>query len=71
MSEPRNIRLGVNMNPETAAALRKIADLNGVTVTEAVRRAIAVAVFVEGETRSGCKVFLEDADGARRELVLM
>ncbi|MFW3631242.1 ribbon-helix-helix protein, CopG family [Rhodococcus qingshengii] len=72
VDQTKPIRLSVNMNNETADALREIADRYGVSVTEAVRRAISVAHFVEQETRAGKTVQIEDPKtGKVRELVMM
>lgn len=70
--QEKSIRLSVNMNPETADALREIAKNHGVSITEAVRRAIAVASFIEEESRKGNSIQIEDAQTKKvRELVLM
>ncbi|WP_241031951.1 ribbon-helix-helix protein, CopG family [Rhodococcus koreensis] len=68
----KSIRLSVNMNTETAEALREIAEAYGISVTEAVRRAVSVAHFVEEQTRQGKTVQIEDPKtGKVRELVMM
>jgi hypothetical protein len=46
-------RLGVNINDETAAALRRLAERDEMTVTEVVRRAVSVYTFVRDETEKG------------------
>ena len=70
--QTKPIRLSVNMNQETADALREIAEVYGVSVTEAVRRAVSVAHFVEEQTRAGKTVQIEDPKtGKVRELVMM
>jgi hypothetical protein len=48
-------RLNVNINDETAAALRELAARRGATVTEIVRRAVSVYKFVEDEVVDGNK----------------
>ncbi|MEW6747905.1 MAG: ribbon-helix-helix protein, CopG family [Planctomycetota bacterium] len=66
------VRLSVNMNQETAAALKEIADHHGVSVTEAVRRAVAIASFIEDELAKGKSVqVLDEQTGRVREVVLM
>ena len=66
------VTLCVNMNAETAAALKEIADERGLSYTEAVRRAISIAKFVEDEIEEGRKIQTVDADRKDvRELVLM
>jgi predicted DNA-binding helix-hairpin-helix protein len=42
-------RLSVNINDETAEALKELAARRGTTVTEVVRRAVSVYKFVEDE----------------------
>lgn len=64
------VRLSVNVNQETAAALKELSKRRGVTVTEAVRRSISLQKFLQGERRRGRKVHTLNADGTRvRELV--
>ena len=53
-------RLSVNMNEETAQALKELAEKNGLSVTEAVRRAISVYKFVNDELESGRKILTMD-----------
>lgn len=65
------VRLNVNLNQETADALKKIASESRISYTEAVRRAISVYKFVDDEIDSGHKVQTVDSKGSVRELVLM
>lgn len=46
-------KLNVNINDETAAALKDLADRRQITVTEVVRRAVSVYKFVEDEVVDG------------------
>jgi hypothetical protein len=65
-------RLNVNLNQETAAALKEIAARENISLTEAVRRAIAIFKFVEDEQAEGRKIQTMDANESnKRELVLM
>lgn len=50
-------RLSVNINDETAEALKSLAERKGTTVTEIVRRMAAVYKFVDDETSEGKKTF--------------
>src|SRR3954452_1193318 len=59
-SDTKVTRLSININEETAAALRDMAARRGVSVTEAVRRAVAIAKFVEDETMNGSTVQVDD-----------
>lgn len=66
------VRLSVNLNQETADALKEIAADSGVSLTEAVRRAISVYKFVDDEREAGRRVQTVDPKGgAVRELVLV
>jgi ribbon-helix-helix CopG family protein len=47
------IRLSVNLSEERAAALREIAKTPGITVTEAVRRALATEALPGGPIELG------------------
>lgn len=75
--EPRTatqhlVRLSVNMNPETAAALKEFAASKHLSYTEAVRRAIAIAKYIDDEVSEGRKV--QTVDPSRedvRELILI
>lgn len=64
-------RLSVNMNAETAEALRSLAQARGLNITETVRWAISIAAFVNEELQAGRKIHTVRADGKkRRELVI-
>lgn len=65
-------RLNVNMNAQTADALRQLARDNGISFTEAVRRAISIYKFFEDEMAQGRKIQTMDRDGGnKRDVVLM
>ncbi|MGL5829447.1 MAG: ribbon-helix-helix protein, CopG family [Angustibacter sp.] len=49
------VRLSVNINDETEAALKELAAKKGTTVTEIVRRAVSVYKFVDEQTGDGQK----------------
>jgi hypothetical protein len=66
------VRLNVNLNTETADALKEIADHRGISFTEAVRRAISVYKFIDEETQEGRRIQTVNSDRSEvRELVLM
>lgn len=66
------VRLSVNMNPETAEALKELANSKHLSYTEAVRRAIAIAKYINDEVNEGRKVQTVDADRKDiRELILI
>ncbi|KHL00229.1 ribbon-helix-helix protein, CopG family [Sinomonas humi] len=65
-------RLSINMNPETAATLKKLAQQEGLSQTEVIRRAVALMEFIQDERRHGRKIQTMDSnDKNKRELVLV
>lgn len=56
-------RLNVNINSETAAALRKLKEEKGLNATEIVRNAIALYEYLADEKKNGRKVQTSDAYG--------
>ncbi|MGW5124533.1 hypothetical protein ACWEQ7_10850 [Streptomyces sp. NPDC004069] len=62
-AEPTVTRLSVNINEDTAAKLRWYKEHKGISITETVRRAVALLELVERETASGNEVLLKSRDG--------
>ena len=62
------IRLTADLPIAEANALKELAALQGVTVTEALRRAIATEGTLQARRKTGSKVLLEK-DGMLSELV--
>lgn len=62
------VRLSVNMNRPTAEALREYAERHDISITEAVRRVVATADFLDKEIAAGHKVQVQ-GEGVVRELV--
>lgn len=70
--EQRYTRLSVNIALDVADALRSLAKRRGITVTDGVRRAIAIWTLVEDASAKGQQVQIVDpATGNVRELVLV
>lgn len=66
------VRLNVNLNAETAEALKEIAEERGISFTEAVRRAISVYKYIDDEVQEGRKVTTSDQENKNvKELVLL
>ncbi|MCX4757851.1 ribbon-helix-helix protein, CopG family [Kitasatospora purpeofusca] len=66
-------RLSVNINDDTADALQRLKSEKGISITEAVRRAVALLDLVERETNKPGqpgKLQIVDYDGAVRQLLL-
>jgi hypothetical protein len=62
-------RLNINVSDGDGTALETIAEEDGITVTEAVRRAIAADVFLRDARARGERVLLQDSAGATREIL--
>ncbi|KIQ62976.1 hypothetical protein TR51_29435 [Kitasatospora griseola] len=68
--EPKGFtRLSININAETEEVLKRHKK-RGISITETVRRAVALLDLVEREYESGSKIQLVDRDNGVRELVL-
>lgn len=57
------VRLNINIGDKVAEALRRVAEEKDISITEAVRRAISVWVWVEGETAAGRSMAVLSEDG--------
>lgn len=64
------VRLSVNLNPDVADALKQYASRKGISVTEAVRRAITVLTFIENAQNRGASLHLEEG-GTLKEILLL
>jgi len=62
---PTHTRLTVNINPETKKALEEIAKNRHVTVTEVIRRAVALYAFIEKEIADGNRIQIDDGQKIR------
>ena len=70
--EQRYTRLSVNVALDVAEALRTLTKRRGITITDGVRRAIAIWKLVEDASAKGQQVQIVDpATGNVRELVLV
>lgn len=59
-SAANSTRLSVNINARTASDLRRLAQDQGMTYTEAVRRAIEVLAFLTDEREAGNSIQVVD-----------
>lgn len=59
------VKLTINLSDEAAETLKTLADNNGITVTEQVRRAISTEKWI-GEQK---KVLIEDDQGKLQQVV--
>ncbi|HET9663944.1 MAG TPA: ribbon-helix-helix domain-containing protein [Burkholderiales bacterium] len=49
-------KLSINVNRETAETLQQIAEDKGVSITEAVRRAVALLKYIDDSQKAGMEV---------------
>jgi hypothetical protein len=54
-------RLSVNLSPAVAATLRDYAGRKGVSVTEAIRRAISILNYIDDAQTRGASLNIEEA----------
>lgn len=72
---PRDVvRLSVNLASDVAGALKELSHTQGVSVTEGVRRAIALWKLISDEQAKGNRVMVVEGEGDKaryRELVML
>lgn len=68
MATPRKIRLNADLSPAVADALKQLAASQGVSLTEALSRAIGTEATLAEKRRNGGKVLVQE-DGALKELI--
>ena len=61
------VRLSVNVSPVVADTIKSIAKRNGISVTEAVRRAISVLEYIDSAQRRGASINIQE-DGVLTEV---
>jgi hypothetical protein len=54
-------RLSVNLSPAVAATLKEYAGRKGVSVTEAIRRAISILSYIDEAQSRGASLNIEEA----------
>lgn len=66
----KSVKLCISLPEQVMNALKEVAVSQGVTMTEAIRRAIGTEKFLMKEKEKGGKVLIEDKEKNLRELVL-
>lgn len=65
-------RLNVNLNAETANALKDLVERHGITYTEAIRRAVSVYQYFDAEKAVGNRIQSMKPNGEdKRDIILM
>ncbi|WOL31463.1 hypothetical protein [Microcoleus phage My-WqHQDG] len=62
-------RMSVTLNGEASQQLEWLAEVQGITQVEALRKAIATDAYLHKEIRQGSKVLLRGSDNELREVV--
>lgn len=68
--DDKYVRLSVNLNADSAATLRAMSQRRKVSITELIRRAIAIYKFVSEAQENGQKVQIVDGTTIKELLVV-
>ncbi len=63
------VKMSVNLSDDAARTLKNLADENGVTITEELRRSISTELWRKEVERAAGKVLVEYPDGRIREVI--
>ncbi len=63
------VKMSVNLSDEAARTLKNLADENGVTITEELRRSISTELWRTEVEKAAGKVLVEYPDGRIREVI--
>jgi hypothetical protein len=66
----KKVKLTVNLSGPIYDTLQELADQQGVTVTEALRKAIGTEKFLREQTSSGGKILIQDQDKSLKQVLL-
>jgi hypothetical protein len=69
--QDHTVRLSVNLSIESAENFRALIRRKGLSITEGIRRAIAVWKFVEDETSKGNQIAVIERDDSVRKVILL
>jgi hypothetical protein len=67
----RFVRLSVNLSIETAEIFKSLIERKGLSITEGIRRAIAVWKFLEDEKSRGNEIAVIEPDNSVRKVILL
>jgi hypothetical protein len=62
MDAPRKVRLNADLSPDVANALKRLAATQGVSLTEALSRAIGTESTLAEKRRNGGKVLVQEGN---------
>ena len=61
-------KVSVNLPTESVEQLKDYADSDGITMTEAIRRALGLQHFLANESAKGGKILIERRNGSFRQI---
>jgi predicted transcriptional regulator len=64
------VKVTVNLSPQVVKALEALAEEEGITKTEALRKAISTEKFLHEEKKKGSRILIEDTDQKIREIII-
>ncbi len=67
----KRVKVTVNLTEEDVAELKEQAERDSITMTDALRRSIAVGRLVTTAVRNGEKVLIENQRGETRQIELL
>jgi len=62
-------KVSIDLPSDTLDAIRKIAEHRNLTMTDAIRRAIATESYIEDEIENGGTILVKKPDGTYKEVV--
>jgi hypothetical protein len=67
--KPTKVRLSADLSPNVAKALKTLAEKQGISMTEALGRAIGTESYLQEKRDSGSKVLVREESGDVKEVV--
>jgi len=65
------VRLSIKLSAEAAEAIREVTERRGITITEAIRRAISIHKYIDDANARGAKILIREQDDSMMELVFV
>lgn len=64
-------RTSFNLSPEAEEVVRELARRRGVSMSEAIRRALSTEKFLTDKQTQGAKILIQEPDRTIREVVIL
>ena len=69
MADDEVVKLSVNLTPQVAETLRRLAKERGTNMTEVLKSAIGTERFISDAKKQDQKILVEDKNGKVREIL--